>query len=50
MRRANLCQCDVYDERRGKVIAVSLPNLQILSTVGIGPDTVAIAPNVSLGW
>ncbi|MEO1131430.1 MAG: hypothetical protein AAFX40_01850 [Cyanobacteria bacterium J06639_1] len=36
---------DVFNEQPGKVIAVSLPGLEVLAevTVGIGPDSVAIA-------
>ncbi len=36
-----------FDEVRGKVVAVALPSLEPLGqvTVGIGPDSVAIAPN-----
>lgn len=38
---------DIFDEQPGKVIAVSLPGLQVLAevAVGIGPDSVAIAPD-----
>jgi DNA-binding beta-propeller fold protein YncE len=47
VRDATEANLEAFDELPGKVVALSLPDLQVLGqvTVGRGPDSVAIAPN-----